>query len=254
MSKYNIFQAIFMSFYSRKLYHDVGQHWGGKTFLYLFLLLALSWVGQTIGIQKSLGHLYASQSGKFVSQIPVVIVTQGKLSTPANKPYIIKEPGASKAFAIIDTSGKYTDITKSDASLLITATQIISRPNEEEVRIYKIPSVFSATINPVSINEHVKSGISFAWIFIFTCLLVLSYIYRIIQVLLYSIIGKIFSAISHSHVNYGTIMQITMVAITPSLVLATVLDLLMYKFPYQHLTYFLLAMIYMIYGIRANKS
>ena len=224
MSKYNIFQAIYMSFYSRKLYQDVAKNWGGKAFFYLFVLLALSWIAQTYAIQSALTLLYAHESDVFVAQFPALVVIKGKITTPENKPYLIKETGTNKLIAII------------------------------EVRIYQLPSAFSATINPVTINGYVKSGIGFAWIFIFIFVMTFSFIFRLIQVLLYSIIGKIFSAITSSKVCYGTILQITIMAITPSIVLATIFDLLRCSLPHQHLVFFILSMFYMCYGIRANKS
>lgn len=254
MSRYNIFQAIFMSFYSRKLYQDVGQNWGGKTFLYLFVLLSLSWIGDTIFIQSGISRMYARTSDAFVAQIPVLTVTQGKLSTPEKKPYIIKEPGTENIFAIIDTSGKFTDIANTKADILVTESKIYNQQDEHETRIHHIPSSFSAVIHPDIINGYVKSGIGYAWIFIFTFLLIFSYVYRILQCMLYAILGKIFSVISKSNVTYGTIVQITMVAITPSIVIATLFNLFMFDFPHQYLTYFVISMLYMIYGIRANKS
>lgn len=254
MSNYGLFQGIYMSFYSRDLYRDVGQNWGGKAFLYLFVVLALSWIAQTFMIQSSLNRLYATESDFFVAQIPVVTVTQGKLSTPEKKPYIINEPGSKKIFAIIDTTGTYKDLSKAGTDLLVTDTEIISKPNDQEVRIYQIPSSFSATINPLTINDHIKSGLHFAWIFIYIFLLLFSFCYRIFQALVYAIIGKIFCVFSSCKVSYGTIVEITLIAITPALVLSTILDLLMYSFPYQHLTYFIITMLYMFYGIRANQT
>lgn len=254
VSRYNIFQAIFMSFYSRNLYKDVGQNWGGKTFLYLFILLALSWIGDTIQIQSGLSRMYARTSNAFVAQIPVMTIKQGILSTPEKKPYIIKEPGTENLFAIIDTSGKYTDISNTKADILVTQNKIFNRQDEHETRIHALPTTFSAVINPEVINGYVKSGINYAWIFIFTFLLILSFIYRILQSLLYAILGKIFSAISKSNVSYGSIVQITMVAITPAIVLSTLCNLVMFDFPHEYLTYFVISMLYMIYGIRANKS
>lgn len=254
MSRYNIFQAIFMSFYSRDLYKDVGQNWGGKSFLYLFVLLALSWIGDTIYIQSALNRVYAKSSDQYVTQIPVITIKQGKVSTPEKKPYLIREPGVNKPFIIIDTSGKYNDITESDADILVTETKIYDKQDENQTRIHQIPSTFSAVINPVTINGYVKQGINFAWIFIYSFLLICSFVYRIFQCMIYAILGKLFSVISKSNVNYGSILQITMVAITPVIVLSTILGLFMFHFPHEYLTYFVISMLYMVYGIRANKS
>lgn len=253
MSKYNIFQALYLSFFSRKLYKDVGENWGGKTFLYLFVLLALSWIGQTAIMQAGLTRLYAQASTEFMTQLPLVTIKNGNVTTPENRPYIIKDPSSAEVFAIIDTSGKFTDLSNAKSEILVTRTKIYEQRNKQEVRIHQLPDTLNMTINPVSINDYVKRLVGFAWIFIFTFVLITSYIYRVLQVLLYSVLGKIFSSISGANVDYGTILQITIVALTPAIALSTLLDLMSISLPHHYLVYFVIAMGYMIYGIQANK-
>lgn len=254
MSQYNIIQAIYMSFYSRKLYQDVGKNWGGKTFLYLAFLLALSWIGFTINAQIKLNRIYAVSSDEVIAQIPVMTVIKGKISTPEKKPYLIKDPSNNKVFAIIDTTGQYSDISKNDVSVLVTETTVSDKMNKNEMRIYQIPETYSGTINPVTINKFIERIISFVWIFLFIMFFLTSYVYRIIQAMIYALLGKLYCAASGSQVNYGTIVQITMVAITPAIVIATILDYFSITFPKETLMYLLISICYMIYGIRANNE
>ena len=254
MSHYNIFQAFFMSFYSRKLYLDVGKNWGGKTFLYLFLLLAVSWVGTTIHFQRSLNKGYAIESEAMLAQLPVLTVTDGVVSTPENKPYFITDPMTDKTFAIIDTTGKYTELAAGENFLLITPKKVITKQKKNETKIYDIPKDYTGTINPVTINGYISAFIGYTWIPFFFFCLIGSFIYRILQALLYSLLGKLFSTVSNSNVSYGSILQIVMVALTPCITLSTILDIFGCEFPKEYLTYFIITMLYMIYGIRANKS
>ncbi len=258
MSQYNIFQAIAMSFYSGKLYRDVGQNWGGKVFGYLFILLSFTWIVPTIQAQASLNVIYAKLSDSFVAEIPVITITNGKISTPENKPYILKdttEPNKKdNIFAIIDTTGQYTSLDNTSAFMLVTDSKVISKHNDHEIRTYDIPANYNAVYNPATINESIKHYISYAWIVIYFTLLLVSYFYRIVQALLYSVIGKIFSSLSGYGVNFGTILNVTMVALTPPILLSTFCQLADFNFPHQPLTYFIISMCYMIYGIRANKT
>jgi hypothetical protein len=255
MSRYNIFQAIYMSFYSRDLYRDVGANWGGKAFFYLLVLISLSWVGQTFIIQSNIDHLYAQGSEQIISQIPVIKIENGKLVTPENKPYVIKDPdGDGTVFAIVDTSGKYTELGSDDGVILVTKTQILTKPKPNETRIYQIPENMNTTIDPVLINGYIQNYISYAWIFVFIFLVFATFIYRIVQALFYAIIGKVFSLISGSDISYGKIIQIVMVAVTPAIILATVLDFSGIAFRHQNATYFIISMLYMFYGIMANKK
>lgn len=252
--RYNVFQAIFMSFYSRKLYRDVAANWGGKAFLYLLLLLALSWILLTYQLQVGLNHFFEKDTDQIINQIPIVVLKDGKISTPEKHPYFIKAPNSNVNLAVIDTTGQYTTLEKANAHVLITETEAISQPKTDETRIYKFPTKLNLTIDPQVIKSNIQEYIGFAWIFIFLISLISSYIYRIIQALIYAIIGKILAAIFLVRLSYWQIVQIAMVAITPVVILATIFDFFVIIFPHQLLFYFILAMIYLIYGLIANKD
>ena len=72
--------------------------------------------------------------------------------------------------------------------------------------------------------------------------------------MIYAVLGKLFGSIFRVSLTFGQIITIAMVAITPVIVLSTIFELFGLSFPYESLFYFLLAMIYLIYGIKANKT
>jgi hypothetical protein len=253
MSRYNMLQAIVMSFYSRKLYRDVAMNWGGKAFLYLLLLLALSWIGMTYLFQHGINQFYAQYSGAIVSQMPILTIKDGKMSTPENRPYLITDPDHER-IAVIDATGQYTTLEQAKTDILVTQTQVISQSKPNETRTNQLPPNFNAVIDPNVINAYIKKFVGFTWIFIFILFVVSAYIYRIIQALLYGIIGKIFSSICRVPLSYGQILQIVLVAITPAIIIATIVDLLNVEFPYEMWVYFLISMFYLFYGIIANKN
>jgi len=250
MSQYNVFQAIYMSFYSRSLYQDVGKNWGGKTFFYLAILIALSWVGFTIKAQATLNRIYGASSDAFIAEIPIIKIQKGKISTPEMRPYFIKEPGSNKTFAVIDATSTTVPAQQVDVTVYINEKNIIYKKDENETRVYQIPESYSGTIDPAKMNVVLKRIVSFAWALIFPLFFLVSYFYRIFQVVIYGLIGKLYCAVSNTNVNFGAIMQITMVAITPAIVISTVLDLFSITYPYELLVYFVISMCYMIYGIR----
>jgi hypothetical protein len=254
MQQYNMLQAIFMSFYSKKLYRDVAINWGGKTFLYLLLILTLSWIYATYKTQIFLKTGFEYLSDEIVTQIPVMTIKDGKLSTPENRPYLITNPNTHEKIAIIDTSGKYKDLEQTNGVLLVTQTEVISQSDPHEIRKNEIPTNLNFTIVPETIKKKVKDYLDFAWIFIFIGAVITSYVYRLIQVFLYSIIGKIFAVISDSKVTYGQIIQITMVAITPVIIINTILSAMGIWIHYELLLYFVLAILFMFYGIIANRN
>src|SRR3990167_5554496 len=254
MSQYNILQAIYMSFYSKKLYRDVAMNWGGKAVFYLFVVLMLSWIMATFNVQRIINRGYDTKSDIFISQVPVVTIKDGKISTPERRPYVITDPDGKETIAIIDTTGKYTDINKTNTSLLITETEVITKPKKNEIKIYQIPSQFNQTIDPKVINGYIKNYIGFAWIFLYIIFVLASFVYRLIQAIFYSIIGKIVSLIFGSAVTFGQITQITMMALTPPIIVATLIDIFKLEYAHINLLCFVLAMVYMCFGILANKN
>lgn len=44
MKKYNMFQAIYLSFFSKNVYIDVAYNWNGHGFLYFYILITLSFI------------------------------------------------------------------------------------------------------------------------------------------------------------------------------------------------------------------
>lgn len=254
MSQYNIFQGIYASFYSKEFYRDVAKNWGGKAFLYLLMLLALSWIPTCIILQAGLSHGYASLSDKFVQQIPVITVKDGKVITPEKRPYILTSPDGQEPIAIIDTSGQYTNLDQAKTDVLVTETQIITKPKPNELRVYDVPTSLNMVFDPQNANSYAKSFVGIAWIFMFIFFVLGSYVFRIVQALFYSIIGKIFGAMTGAHLAYGQVLSIMLVAITPVIVIATIFDTLNITYAFQHFSYFILAMVYLFYGIIANKN
>ena len=254
MNRYNMLQAIYMSFYSKQLYRDVATNWGAKSFLYLLMLVLLIWIAPTYQVQHTLNLAYAKDSDKIVSQIPVITIKDGKVNTPEKRPYFISDPDTGEAIAIIDTTGQYNNLEQAKTAVLITQTEIISRSKPDQVRIDHLPNTLSLVVDPQVINSYVSYYLGFVWIFFFLSFVLLTYCYRIIQVLLYSIIGKIFCTICKVKLSYSQVMQIAMIALTPAIVLAAIFDFFNIQYAFQMFSYFILSMIYLFYGVKVNKD
>lgn len=252
MSQYNIFQAVFLSFFSRKLYRDVASTWGGKAFLYAFFILALSWIGSVILIQQKLSSGYVRYSSSLVEQMPVLTVTAGKVSTPENKPYVITEPNSKETIIVVDTTGHYQSLAQANTDYLITQDSIITKDGDT-TKITKLPASLTQVLAPAVINDHIKRWINYAWIIMLPGLTLLSFIGMMIKSIFYGLIGRIFSAITGAGVSFFQCMALYCVAATPALAVWTVLSVSNLMFPHRSLTIFLLVLIYLFFGILANK-
>ena len=255
MREYNIFEAVYLSFFSKSLYRNVAKQWGGKSILYLLLIVALSWIVFTIQVQLAINVFYASNSDKIVEQIPVITIKNGIVSTPENKPYFIHSPDNKVLLAVIDTTGKYTTLQQAHAMVLVTPTTIYSRSDTDhpnEIRERQIPNTVNMMIDPISINHHLSHFVSFAWLFIFGFCVMVGFIYRFVQAFVYSVVGKLMAIIFNIPLNYGQIFQIAMVSITPVLVASVIIDVFGIRFAYESIFFFILAMGYLLFGMWSN--
>lgn len=257
MKKISLFEALYMSFYSKRLYREVVASWGGYAILYLFMLVTLSWIGAVWQIQDALSLGYKKYSYDIVEQIPVLSIEHGIVSTPRNKPYLINDPYTNKLLAIIDVTGKYKNLDKSDASLLVTKTEVIFNKNDKyhQTRTYQIPRDYTKEIYPVAISNYLHSVVGYLWIPILIAGILFSFMYRLIQAFIYGLIGLLFNYFyGNTRLTYGQIVQIAMIAVTPAVVISTIHGLIGY--PVRHLLplYFFLSILYVFYGIVANSN
>jgi hypothetical protein len=89
----------------------------------------------------------------------------------------------------------------------------------------------------------------------YPCALICSYLYRIIQVLIYAGIGIVFARLSGVPLEYSQLLRLSAVAITPAVLLDLVRGLL--SFPTSYVWWIfclLLSLGYILFAVRANGS
>lgn len=93
-----------------------------------------------------------------------------------------------------------------------------------------------------------------AWgpIILFPFMLIGIYIYRTLQALLYAAIGLVFNSSAGTSLEFPAILSLSMVAVTPALVLSAFLGVLGVELPYGWLMYFALAMVCLFFAIKAT--
>ena len=102
---FTYFDALWQSFYSRPLYIDVAKHWRGVGFIYLLLIVILSWLPDLTKMQLSSQAWRGDAAESFIRQIPAINITDGVASADVETPYFIKDPKDGKVLAIIDFTG-----------------------------------------------------------------------------------------------------------------------------------------------------
>ena len=128
---YRYWQAVYYCFFSRTLYVDVGKRWRGLSVLYLLLLMFVVTIPFSVRIIIQFDNFFNQEIIIPLKKLPTIMVQNGLVSLDKPMPYFVKND-TGEVIAIVDTTGKITEITNKypDLSILITKDSLIYRvPN-----------------------------------------------------------------------------------------------------------------------------
>jgi hypothetical protein len=250
MKKFSIIHIPLLSFYSRELYQDVGLNWKGVGFGYLFLLLAICTIPGMFKFQKGLSAFVNEYAPKFVNQVPNITIEKGEVHIDKPQPYYVTVPDSNQIIAIIDTTGQIQSLDP-NTFVLLTKTKLLSRQNKAEVRTYDLTGVQHFELNQDKVMNwlHVIQKLLVPVIYPFV--LLGSFVSRIIQSLIYAAIGLAFASWCKTKLSYPALIRLAVTAITPVIIIRTVLEYASVVIPLASLWLFLVAMAFLLYGVKA---
>lgn len=105
---FGYWNALLLSFYSKRLYIDVGKRWAGYGIRYLVLLIALWSIPLAIKVGLDFNEVFNQQLIEPLSIIPTIYIQNGEATFDQPMPYFIKNK-KDQVVLIVDTSGAITD-------------------------------------------------------------------------------------------------------------------------------------------------
>lgn len=285
MKQFSIFHPLWMAFYAKSIYRDVAKNWTGIAALYLLLLLALCSIPTAYRFNQMLHVLSDRDILPIVNQIPTLVFQGGALHTEKNQPYFIKGPD-QQVMAIIDTSGTYDSLDDvQSVNWLLTGSTLFHRVDETRIHAYAIrnltqkstffkaafsedafknqsPSINVAKTHPpkemivtapLLENQILKMQRMFET-YNYFMILAVYFVYRLIQIFIYALIGLLFALLFHAQLSYGAMVRLTTIAMTPVIFIDTVTRYMSFTHPHKELLFFLLAMVYLLFGVYANSQ
>ncbi len=249
--RYTIFHVPVLAFFSRELYRDVALRWKGTAFGYLLLLLAICWLPGMIGVHADVAEFVAKEAPKLVSQIPVVTIVDGQASIDEPQPYYIMDPDSGEMLVVIDTTGTITSLEETEAQALVTRTGAIYRKSAIETRTFSFSEIDRFVLTRDRIHGWLDMGKRYAAPVLYPFCVLGSFVFRILQALLYAAIGLLIARLLKTDRSYDDLLRLAVVAATPVIIADTLLDLAGIVLPFAGLWCFLAAMGYLAFGIRA---
>ncbi len=150
-SIFKYWQALYLSFYSVRLYVDVAKRWKGFGFGYFLMLIAIAVIPLSIKAMQVCNRYYDYQMIDPLKKIPDFAVDRGRLVFTGITPYVIKNVYEDPVI-VIDPNSTLTEINYVYPKwmLFITSDRFYLRlPN---LSIFEDETMPRATLNSPDIN------------------------------------------------------------------------------------------------------
>ncbi|CEG57160.1 conserved membrane protein of unknown function [Legionella fallonii LLAP-10] len=231
---YSYWKALYMSFYSTRLYVDVGKRWRGIGLLYLLLCVAIFSIPFSIRVAINLNQSFNEQIIEPLLLLPTIYVQNGEISFDRPMPYFVKNKKNQVVLAV-DNTGKVAKFSPEYPymNILITKNTVYFRIPTPELFASATPDInsgvpLSQTFDKGSnfafngkkiVEENSIYGLKYASLaLIYPVIVAMFYSIFIVMFLVLAFLGQVFSRIFFSfQVSFKQSCRLFMVATTPML-------------------------------------
>jgi len=252
MKRYTTVHPLFMSFYSKSLYQDVGKNWRNIAFFYLFLLSAVCLIPIMFRVHSSVSEYLNSKSPEIVKQVPVITIAGGVASVHEVMPYVIKDPDNGTPLIIIDTTGKTTSLDGTGAMFLLTKSALLFKGSSRETRTLNLSEIGDLTIDQAQVYGWIETFLDYFIFVFYPFALLITFLLRIVEALIFSAIGIFLVKKLGAPLGYRSVMSLAMVSMTPSVLLDTIYNYLDINFPLWWVLNFVIAIAYYLFAIKSS--
>lgn len=238
-----------MSFYSRPLYRYVGLNWRKVSYLYLLLLLAVCLIPTMFKTHALVSDYVLQRAPAIVRQIPVITITKGQVSADVQMPYTIKDPEGKTPLIIIDTTGKTNSLQGSPAFVLLTKGNLLLKKGDTETRTLDLSSIDSLVIDQSVAYDWIETFLDYFIFVLYPFALIFSYSLRIIQAMIFTIIGMGLAKSLKVSLKLYSLMSLAIVSMTPAIILDAVHNYIDVTIPSWWLIDFLVALGYLFFAV-----
>lgn len=267
---YNSWQALYLAFYSSKLYVDVGKRWRGLGIKYLLLLSCVITIPFVIRIVVDFNYFFNEQLLKPIEDLPVFYVQKGNVFFAKPMPYIGKN-NAGEVIYIIDTTGKITDLDTKKfpyLSILVTKNQIFYRLLDPHLYFVK-HFTQSEKIYREELSENINQAFNgkiwlnlsqikllkyFFQFSIYLCVVVVLFTFFLMLFLSFAMMGQLIAKLFFKFsLTYKQASRLLIVSSTPELTLFFIFLTLNKNYPWLGIFYLLTLGCYFSYALMSLK-
>lgn len=249
--RYGLRHPYVMSFYFKPFYRDVALHWRGLAFVHLFILLALTGVAFMMHFQTIAAAFVNDQAPAIIAQLPTIVIEKGEVKVTVEQPFQVFRPDTRDLFAVIDTTGQITSLRQTEAMLLLTRSQLKARIGPGDSRVIDLSAIEALQLTQNDMAQWLEASLRWAPFVLYPLTLFFTYCLRTVQVLIYGGIGLVMASLLKRSISFGAAASVAVMAMTPVILIDTLIMLLKIHLPLWGLGSFVVAFGYLFFGIRS---
>lgn len=252
--RYSRVAALVLSFFSPELYRDVARRWRGIGFLYLVLLLFVSWLPLAIRAHVGFAKFVRQDAPRILAGFPAITINNGVVSIDRPEPYIWRDPDNNEPILYVDTSGAFDLPAGAGAKARLSKSQLVVEQNKYDTRTYDLSQVKSFSVDKTRVTGWLDAAMPWIGLGIFVGGLILGLIWHLIQMVICGVIGLALAVMFGARLEFPQLMRLAAVAITPAMLLDTAFDLTGARVPYSVLVFLALELFYLGFAVKANAE
>jgi len=252
--RYAPLQALVLSLFSPAVYRDVALNWRGIGLGYLFLLLALTWVPSMGMLQAEIDEFATDVAPTLLAQLPTITIKDGEASIDATEPVVMRDPRNGAVLAVLDTSDETPPGTENAYVALTRTALVVRRPDQRDTRVVRLAD--SPFANATIDRGRAEAALAtvqrwFVLSVAYPVCLLGSWLYRTAEALMYGAVAFRIAGWLRRALGWRACLRVAAVALTPVIVLDTVIGIMGTPPPLWPLSYFLLTVGYVYLGVTA---
>jgi hypothetical protein len=253
MKTESIMAGPVQAFYSIPFYRRVAREWDGEAFVYLFWVLLL--IGGLLAgaFGYKLMKLGQPMLDDVIRQIPTIHISQGRAVVDGPQPLTLKLhfPGHEYPIAVVDTHDHYKSIEETGAPMWLNSHELVIS-NKGEKRIRSLAQIKNATIDGLWLRQKSVWALKICLALCLPIFFIFAYAYRLLSALVYALVGLACNAFFGAQLSFGALWRVSMVAMTPSILLSTLHLTLFHNVPISGYIWVGLTLAYLGFGVWAN--
>jgi len=251
--RYGAISALALSFFSAEFYRDVARRWRGIGFWYLFWLMFLTAIPVAVKSHIEFSRFARQEGRAMVSTFPSLTLNKGIASSDPD-PCLWTEPGSGAVLLYVDTTGHFDVPKGQNAPARLSDKTLYLRKSATETTVYDLSKMPNLSVDKVALGRWLDSAARWIGPAIFGILIVFPLIWHLIQTLIYGLLGLAFCEMFHAKLDYGALVRLAVVALTPAMLVDAVLGATGVNVPFSGWLFLAMELGFLAFAVYANAA